>query len=98
MKFFPTVDLLTETKTVYESVRDNGEVVITSDGKPSVLMLHISEDDFEETLQAFRQAKMMMEFQRMRNAEDEKESISEADIEAEIRAYRAEKHARENKI
>ena len=77
MKFFPTVDLLTETKTVYESVRDNGEVVITSDGKPSVLMLH-----------------MMMEFQRMRNAEDEKESISEADIEAEIRAYRAERHAK----
>ncbi len=87
-------DLWTETKTVCDSVRNNGEVVITSGGKPSILMLNISEDDFEETFQAFRQAKMMMAFHRMRSIADENDSISETEIEKEIQAYRAERRAK----
>ena len=91
MKFYPIADLRTDTETVCDSVRDNEEVIITSQGKPAVLMLRISEDDFEETLRAFRQAKTMMTVNRMRSIAAENGYMSEEEIEKEIQSYRAER-------
>ena len=47
-------DLRIETKNICEHIRQNGEAVITNNGKPTVLMLDISENNFEEILRAVR--------------------------------------------
>ena len=60
MNFYSICDLRSETKNICEKVRQSGEVVITNNGKPSVLMLDISEDNFDEIVQAIRQAKAMI--------------------------------------
>ena len=46
MNFYSIRDLRSETKNICEKVRQSGEVVITNNGKPSVLMLDISENNF----------------------------------------------------
>ncbi len=54
MNFYSIRDLCSETKNICEKVRHNREVVITNNGKPSVLMLDISEDNFEEIIRSIR--------------------------------------------
>ena len=66
MNFYSIKDLRIETKRICENIRQNGEAVITNNGKPSVLMLDISENNFEEILRAVRQAKAMIAFNSMR--------------------------------
>ena len=57
MNFYSIRDLHSETKNICEKVRQNGEVVITNNGKPSVLMLDISEDNFDEVVRAIGKLK-----------------------------------------
>ena len=66
MNFYSIRDLRSETKNICEKVRQSGEVVITNNGKPSVLMLDISEDSFDEVVRAIRQAKAMIAFNSMK--------------------------------
>ena len=66
MDFHSIRDLQSETKNICDKVRQSGEVVITNNGKPSVLMLDISEDNFDEGVRAIRQAKAMIAFNSMR--------------------------------
>ncbi|MBR1671610.1 MAG: PIN domain-containing protein, partial [Fretibacterium sp.] len=90
MKFYSIRDLRSATKDVCLDVRANGEAVITNNGKPSLLMLDISEDNFEEILRAVRQAKAMIAFNSMREVAAMNGYMSEEDIEAEIQAARGE--------
>ena len=48
MNFYSIRELRTETKNIYENILQNGEAVITNNGKPSMLMINISEDNFDE--------------------------------------------------
>ena len=44
MNFYSIRDLRTETKSICDHIQSEGEAVITNNGKPTVLMLDISED------------------------------------------------------
>lgn len=77
-------------KSIWNSLAENGEVVITNNGKPAALMLPINENDFEETLKAIRQARAMMAFNNMRAQAAAQGFLSEAEMEAEIAAARRE--------
>jgi hypothetical protein len=48
--FFTARDLRTDAKAVWDSLSKNGQLVITSKGKPKALMLDLSNADLEETL------------------------------------------------
>jgi hypothetical protein len=78
-------------KSIWSSLSNKGEVVITNNGKPTALMLDISDDNFEETLKAVRQAKAMIAFNSMRAKAAKQGFMTEKEIEAEIAAYRREK-------
>ena len=65
--------------------------VITNNGKPSVLMLDISEDNFDEVVRAIRQAKAMIAFNSMKAVAAANGYMSESDIEEEIKAARSER-------
>ena len=90
MNFYSIRDLRANTKNICENIQANGEAIITNNGKPTVLMLNISEDDFELVLRAVRQAKAMIAFNSMRAVAAENGYMSDEEIEAEISAARRE--------
>ena len=91
MNFYSIRDLRIETKDICERVRQDGEVIITNNGKPSVLMLDISENNFDELVRAIRQAKAMIAFNSMRAIATANGYMSDSDIESEIQCVREER-------
>ena len=93
MNFYSIKDLRVETKNICENIRRNGEAVITNNGKPALLILDISDNDFEELLRAVRQAKAMIAFNSMRATAAQNGYMTETEIEAEIASARAERRS-----
>ena len=91
MNFYSIRELRTETKNIYENILQNGEAVITNNGKPSMLLINISEDNFDEILRAVRQARAMIAFNSMRMIAAKNNYMSEDEINDEIEKYRSEK-------
>lgn len=46
MKFYTVRDLRTTTKTLWDNLSTDGEVVITNNGKPTALLFDIADGDF----------------------------------------------------
>ena len=88
MNFYSVRDLRNDSKSMWETLKINGEAIITNNGKPAALMLDISEDNFEIMLQAIRQAKAMIAFNNMRSRAAAKGFMSDEEIDAEIAAAR----------
>lgn len=88
MNFYSVRDLRTTPKSIWDNLTADGEVVITNNGKPTAIMIDISDGSFEETLRAVRQAKAMIAFNSMRTKAASKGFMSEEKIEAEIEAAR----------
>ena len=98
MNFYSIRDLQTDAKAICESICANGEAIITDNGKPTVLMLNISEDDFELVLRAVRQAKAMIAFNSMRTIAAENGYMDDDEIETEISAAHRERRERQKSI
>lgn len=64
MNFYGIRELSNNTKTVLSSVTPENLVVITDNGKPTALMIKISEDTFEEVLLLWKQVESMRKNQR----------------------------------
>lgn len=79
------------SKEIWENLARNGEAIITNNGKPTALMIDISEDNFDEMIKAVRQAKTMITFNKMRMNSSKEGFMSEEDINAEISEYGEEK-------
>ena len=94
MQFYTVRDLRTSPKNVWDSL-GSGEVVITNNGRPAALMLDISGGNFEEVLQAVRQARAMIAVNRMRESARKTglDKMSLEEINAEIAAAREDDHA-----
>ena len=91
MNFYTARDLRTIPKNIWNTLSSDGEVIITNNGKPTALMLNISESNFDEVVKAVRQAKAMIAFNNMRAKAANQGYMSDEEIEAEISAYRKEK-------
>ena len=88
MDFFSVRDLRTSSKSIWESLAGDGEVVITTNGKPTALMLDISNKDLDEMLMAVKQAQAMIAVNNMRKKAASAGYMKDEDIEAEIKAAR----------
>lgn len=88
MNFYSVRDLRTTPKSVWENLSADGEVVITNNGKPTALMLDITDGSFEETLRAVRQARAMIAFNSMRSKAAKSGFMTDDEIDAEINAAR----------
>jgi len=91
MNFVTVRDFRNSSRDIWEKLKTGDEIVVTNNGKPTALLISITEDGFEETLAGIRQAKAMRAFNRMQEQASEHGDMSEEEIEAEIRAYRVEK-------
>lgn len=90
MNFYGIRELSNNTKNVMTSVNQNGSAVITDNGKPAALMISISEENFEATLDAIRQmrARQAVEVLRRQARMNFPEGMSMDEIDAEIDAAR----------
>jgi antitoxin (DNA-binding transcriptional repressor) of toxin-antitoxin stability system len=90
MKFVAVRDLRLKPGQVWERLDREGEMVITSNGKPIALLTRLTEDDFEKTIAAVRRARALMAMEGMQRASVAAgtDRMSDAVIEAEIKAAR----------
>lgn len=66
MNFYSIRDLRTDSKQLWQELENNEEAVITNNGKPSAIMIKIPAGQFDDTLQAVRQAKAMIAINNIR--------------------------------
>jgi hypothetical protein len=59
MRFVAVRELRSRPRDVWRSLGEEGEVVLTSNGKPIGILASTSEALFEETLKVFRRARAM---------------------------------------
>ena len=90
MDFLSVRELKNSSANIWRKLSTEGKMVITNNGKPTALLLDISKDDLEETILTLRQVKAMRLFNSMRAEAQRRGFLSQAEIEAEIKAARSE--------
>jgi antitoxin (DNA-binding transcriptional repressor) of toxin-antitoxin stability system len=90
MKFVSIRDLRGKSAEVWKNLPGEGEMVITSNGRPIAILAAITESNLEENLRAFRQARAIdaVAGLQRRSVEQGTDRISLAEIDAEIKATR----------
>ena len=91
MDFLSVREFRSSSRDIWRKLSQDGKMVITNNGKPTALLLDISNEDLEETLLALRQVRAMRLFNSMRAHAQQRGFLSEQEIEAEIQAAREEK-------
>ena len=66
MNFYSIRELRIKSKKMWTDLKNDNEVIITNNGKPSAIMINIPEGNFDEVIQAVRQAKAMIALNNMR--------------------------------
>jgi prevent-host-death family protein len=90
MQFVTVRDFRNSSRAIWDKVKEEGEVVVTNNGKPTAILVYVNENDFEETLQDIRRARLTRLLEDARWEAEERGFLSEEEIEAEITAARAE--------
>lgn len=84
MEFYTARDLRINTKSIWNDLAKESEVIITNNGKPSALMVGIPEGKFDETIRALRQVKAISAMERMRDKASKNGYMSDLEIEEAI--------------
>ena len=90
MEFLSVREFRASSRNIWLKLSNDGKMVITNNGKPTALLLDISNENLEDTLLTLRQVKAMQLFNRMRAEAEKRGFLSEEEIEAEIKAVRTE--------
>lgn len=90
MKFVSVRDLRQRSSEIWGLLRDEGDVVITSNGKPIALLSDIDEKNLEEYLLHTRRLRASMAINSMqeRSGQQGLDKITDNEIEAEIKDSR----------
>lgn len=90
MRFIPVRELRGRPKEVWRRLASEGEVVITSHGKPVAVLLHADEENLEEQLAVLRRARATaaVDSLQRRAVETGRDRLTQTEIEEEIRAVR----------
>lgn len=90
MKFIGIREFRNKSAKVWEELRREKELVITSNGKPVAILSAVTEDNLEENLKAFREARALSAVTDMQRESLERgaDRISLDQVNEEIRAVR----------
>ena len=90
MKFVSIRDLRGKSAEVWKKLPGEGEMIITSNGRPIAILAAIDESNLEESLSAFRQARAVEAVASLQRQSIEQgtETISMDEIDAEIKTVR----------
>jgi hypothetical protein len=93
MKFLSVRELRTSTNKLKSLLAKNGNIIVTTNGKPLSLMLPVDEANMEETLNDLIRirAKRVFEEMQMQSVKNGTDKMTMAEIDAEIAAYRQER-------
>ena len=93
MKFLSVRDLKTKSSQVWKDLPDQKDMVITSNGRPIAILSSINENNLEQILSAFRQARAIeavtsMQYESVRKGTDK---ITLEEINNEIKSVRSKR-------
>ena len=91
MKFLSVRDLKTKSSQVWQELPDQKEMVITSNGRPIAILSSTNENNLEQVLSAFRQARATnavasIQYDSVRKGADK---LTLSEIDAEIKDARS---------
>lgn len=100
MKLISTRDLKLKTADVWGQLEKEGELVVTSHGKPVALLTSIPEGDFEPTLVAHRRAREQMAISSIRQGAQERglDQMTMKEIDTEVKAARKTSNKSRSKL
>lgn len=95
MEFVTIRDLRLKSGDVWDKLRQQRELILTSNGRPVAVIAGVGENDVEETVAALRRARAQAAVSRLRRAAamSGADKLSAAEIEAEIAQARRERRA-----
>jgi prevent-host-death family protein len=90
MKFVSVRDLRNKSAEVWRELRDEREMVITSNGRPVAILAAVNESTLEQSLAAFRRARAVDAVASLQRASVERgtDGLSDEDVAAEVAATR----------
>ena len=93
MKLLSVRDLKTKSSQVWKDLPEQKEVVITSNGRPIAILSSVNENNLEQFLSAFRQARAIeavtsIQYESVRKGTD---NITLEEINNEIKAVRSKR-------
>jgi len=90
MKLISTRELKLKSADVWGQLEQEGELVVTSHGKPVALLTNIPDGDIETTLTAFRRARAQMALSNIRRSAQERglDRMTKEEIDVEIKSAR----------
>ncbi len=93
MEFVTIRDLRLKPGDVWEKLRQQREIILTSNGRPVAVIAGVGENDVEETVAALRRARAQAAVSRLRRAAAERgaDKLSAAEIDSEIAQVRRER-------
>ncbi len=93
MEFVTIRDLRLKPGDVWNKLRQQHEIILTSNGRPVAVIAGVGENDVEETVAALRRARAQAAVSRLRRAAAERgaDKLPAAEIEAEIARVRHER-------
>ena len=93
MTFVSIRDMRTRPGEVWQQLQHEGDLIVTSSGRPFALMISAEGEDVEELLLALRRARAQLAVARMRKqaSSTRLEHLSLDEINAEIRQTRTER-------
>lgn len=90
MKFIPSRELRLRTASVLKRLKEEGEIIVTTNGKPASIMLPVDEENLEQMLSIIRSIKAKNAVRKMREIAEIR-GIRNKDAEKEVALVRAEK-------
>lgn len=93
MEFITIRDLRLRPSEVWDKLRQQHEIVLTSNGRPVAVIADVREDNVEETISALRRARAQAAVSHLRQAAAAGglDGMSDTEIEAEIARARHER-------
>jgi len=90
MKFISARDLRLKSGEVWKTVKNEGDLVVTSNGKPVAILSDVDEENLEMQLKALRRARAELAVftSQQRSSDKGLDKIAPEEIEAEIKAAR----------
>jgi hypothetical protein len=91
MTFVSIRDMRTRPGEVWQQLQDEGDLIVTSSGRPFALMISAEGEDVEALLLALRRARAQLAVSKMRRQAGEAglDGMAIDDIDAEIRQARS---------
>lgn len=93
MKFISMRDLRLKSGEMWKSLKSEGDLIITRNGKPVAVLSDVDEEDLEMQLKALRRSRAELAVNAIQQRSRVKglDSITPEEIEAEIKAARGKR-------